>query len=94
MVKYLILGDKKLETFEYIAEILPDGHLSIPEAIIKRLKLKAHSKLRIFIVPIEKKNKDLSRFCGKWQEPREADEIVADIYKSRSKNIRSERVEL
>jgi len=83
-----------LETFEYIAEILPDGHLSIPEFITKKLKLKSHSKLRISIFPIVPKKKNLSRFCGIWQDDRDADEIIKDIYDSRSKNTRSERVKL
>lgn len=84
----------KLETFEYIAEILPDGHLSIPKAIIKKLNLKSHSKLRISILPIETSKKGLARFSGKWQDDREADKIVEDIYKSRSNNTRSESTKL
>ena len=83
-----------METFEYIAEILPDGHLPIPEVIIKKLKLKSHSKLHISIFPIETKKKGLLRFSGKWQDDRDADTIVEDIYESRSKNKRSERVKL
>ena len=83
-----------METFEYIAEILPDGHLSIPEAIIKKLDLKSHSKLRISILPIVTKKKGLTRFSGKWQDDQEANKIVEDIYKSRSNNTRSERIKL
>ncbi len=83
-----------METFEYIAEILPDGHLAIPEAIIKKLNLKSHSKLRISILPIETTKKGLTRFSGKWQDDRDADKIVKDIYKSRNKNTRSERIKL
>jgi hypothetical protein len=41
-----------MEIYEYIAEILPDGHLSIPDAILKKLNLKSYSKLRISILPI------------------------------------------
>lgn len=83
-----------METFEYIAEILPDGHLSVPDAIIKSLNLKSHSKLRISILPIETEKKNLTRFCGKWQDDRGANKIIEDIYKSRSKNNRSERIKL
>lgn len=83
-----------METFEYIAEILPDGHLIVPEAIIKKLDIKSHSKLRISILPIETKKKGLSRFSGKWKDDREANKIVEDIYKSRSKNTRSEGIKL
>ena len=81
-----------METFEYIAEILPDGHLSLPEVVIKKFNLKFHSKLRISILSIETKKKGLARFSGKWQDDREANKIVEDIYKSRSKNTRSERI--
>lgn len=83
-----------MKTIEYIAEVLPDGHLSIPEAIIKKLNLKAHTRLRILIFPAGDEKKGLIRFCGKWQDNREADDIVTDIYQARRKNIRSERAKL
>jgi hypothetical protein len=37
---------------------------------------------------------DLSRFCGKWQDDRDAEEIVSQIYADRAKNIRSEKAAL
>lgn len=82
-----------MEKIEYIAEVLPDGHLSLPEDIIKQLKLKAHSKLRVQIQSEKKTKQDLSRFCGQWQEEN-IEDIVNDIYHSRDKNIRSENVKL
>lgn len=82
-----------MEKIEYIAEVLPDGHLSLPENIIKKLKLKAHSKLRVQIQPEEKAKRSLARFCGQWQGD-DVEEIVNDIYNSRDKNIRSENVKL
>jgi hypothetical protein len=33
------------------------------------------------------KKKGLARFCGKWQDEREAEEIVTEIYGDRLKNI-------
>ena len=83
-----------METIEYIAEVLPDGNLSVPDAIIKKLNLKSHSKLRISILPLETSKKGMSRFCGKWQDDREAEKIIEDIYKSRNQNTRSERIKL
>jgi len=83
-----------LETFEYIAEILPDGHLSIPKTVIKKFNLKSHTKLHISILLIESKKKDLTNFCGKWNNDREAKKIVEDIYKFRDKNTRSEIIKL
>jgi len=82
-----------LEKIEYIAELLPDGHLSLPENIIKQLKLKAHSKLRVQIHSEEKAKDGLSRFCGQWQGD-DVEDIVNDIFNSRDKNIRSENVKL
>ena len=75
-----------METYEYIAEMLPDGHLSVPEEIIKKFNLKSHSKVRISILPIRTKKKGLTRFCGKWQDDRKINDIVDDIYKSRINN--------
>jgi hypothetical protein len=83
-----------LKTFEYITQILPDGHIPIPEAILKKLNLKTQSKIRISISRIENQKKGLAYFDGKWQDDRDADEIVEDIYESRKRNIRSERSEL
>ena len=42
----------------------------------------------------EESGDDLSRFCGKWQDDREAEEIVAQIYADRAKNMRSEKIGL
>jgi len=42
----------------------------------------------------EDQNDDLSRFCGKWQDDRNAQEIVSQIYADRRKNLRSEKVVL
>ncbi|MBL0701936.1 MAG: hypothetical protein JJV91_00450 [Desulfosarcina sp.] len=82
-----------MEKIEYIAEVLPDGHLSLPESIIKQLRLKAYSKLRVQIQFEKKTKRGLSRFCGQWQDDDVVD-IVNDIYHSRDKNIRSENVNL
>ncbi|MBN1996999.1 hypothetical protein JW935_05560 [candidate division KSB1 bacterium] len=82
-----------MESLEYIAEILPDGHLPVPEEILKKLPRKLHSKLHIKITPAENivKKKSLAEFYGAWQDDREAEEIVQDIYNSRILNSRSER---
>ncbi len=39
----------KLKTEEYIAEIMPDGHLSLPEKIAERLNLKLYNRVRVII---------------------------------------------
>ncbi len=38
-----------MKTEEYIAEVMPDGHLSLPEAVAKDLDLKPHAKVRVMI---------------------------------------------
>ncbi len=34
---------------EYIAEVMPDGHLSLPEKIAERLNLKLYNRVRVVI---------------------------------------------
>jgi len=38
----------------------------------------------------ESGKKDLLLFCGKWQDERDAHEIIKELYAERDKNIRSE----
>lgn len=83
-----------MESIEYIAEMLSDGHLSIPDTIIRKLNLKSHSQLRISILALDTPKKGLSRFKGKWQDDREAVTIVKSIYKSRDMNRRCNKIEL
>ncbi len=52
-------------------------------------------RLSIFTISIQKENaagKNLKRFCGKWQDGRDAEEIVGDILHNREKSQRSENV--
>ena len=51
-----------MKTEEYIAEVMPDGYLSLPEAIAKGLDLKPHAKVRVIIEKVEqeKENHKLS----------------------------------
>lgn len=39
----------KIESFEYLAELLPDGHLSIPDKIKNKLKGISKKKIKINI---------------------------------------------
>jgi len=74
---------------EYIAKVLPNGYLSLPSTIFSRLNLKVNSKIRILIIE-ETKKSGLNRFCGQWQDERDAEDIVSEIYSERNKNNRSE----
>ena len=77
-----------MNKIEYIAEVLPDSHLSLPSRLAKQLNLKVNSKVRILLIPDEHEKKGINCFFGKWQDERDADDIVSDIYKERKINIR------
>lgn len=68
---------------------------------ILEMPVDEREKLFIFIArwgfvgkTAEPPKKGLARFCGKWQDERDPDEIIAEIYADRQKNIRSEKVVL
>lgn len=68
-----------MKTEEYIAEVMPDGHLSLPEKVSKDLDLKPHSRVRVIIGKVEqdKRNHVLS-----YEAKRKAlaiKEFVADM---------------
>lgn len=77
---------------EYEAKVLPDGHLSCPESIKEKLRLSNGTEVKVIIMIEEIPPafyKSLARtekktgFCGVWQDDREAEEIVQDIYSNR-----------
>ncbi|MBW1617073.1 MAG: hypothetical protein JRJ49_11245 [Deltaproteobacteria bacterium] len=41
---------------EYIAQVTPDGNLSLPSEFASRLNLKVNSKIKVLLIP-EQKNK-------------------------------------
>ena len=84
----------KVEKFEYITEISPNGYLPVPDDIIKKINTDSHTKLHISIFPMEIKKKKLSWFTGKWQDNKTADEIVDMIYSDRNQNIQSQKINL
>ena len=71
-----------------------DGKSIIPTEPIP-LEEGARFKVIIsFLEPIEAKEKDsLNQFCGIWEDDRDAQEIVAEIYKERE-NFKFREVEL
>lgn len=38
---------------EYIAEVMPGGHLSIPEKVVKGLGLDPHARVKVIIEKVE-----------------------------------------
>ena len=62
---------KTTKTIEYIGEILPDGHLSIPDEIKKELELHKSNSLKItltFLSSDEKRGWEIFRQMGKYAE--------------------------
>ena len=49
-----------MKAYEYLAEILPDGHLSIPENLI--VKLTGESKIRVMLL-LEDENTQWNSFA-------------------------------
>jgi len=86
-----------MKTINCEAEVLPDGHLLLPPEVAVQIKIKPNSdnKRRIIILNDDEKTEPnrLSRFCGKWEDERDADEIIADIMEGRRSNIRSDKVD-
>ncbi|MFH1561970.1 MAG: hypothetical protein ABIF11_00930 [Nitrospirota bacterium] len=77
---------------EYQARILPDGHLSCPENIKKRLMVLNGTEFKV-IINVEEKGftpftlvsepEEKTGLCGVWQDDRDAEEIIKDIYSHR-----------
>ena len=57
------------EPVEYLADLLPDGHLSIPEKIRKKLERVSKKKVRVYIdLETEKVTKKRHPAFGIWAD--------------------------
>ena len=83
-----------MKTISCNAVLTPDGHLILPPEVVKKLDVKRKATRRVIILDNKESKKSLGEFCGKWQDQRDADEIIADIYTDREKNCRSDRFNL
>lgn len=72
-----------------ILELSLEDQLKLTEIIFTNLKAALGYRPET-----EVQGDDLSQFCGKWLDDRDAEEIVSQIYTDRVKNVRSERVVL
>jgi len=80
-----------MQAIEYTTNVSPTGHFLLPPEILEKLHLKQKSKIKFLLLYEEEtEKKGLNRFCGKWQDDKNPDEIINEIYESRSKNYRSE----
>ena len=74
-----------MKTIRCNAELTPEGQLILLPEVIKQLDVKRKAKRRIIIFDEKESHKCLSEFCGKWQDQRDADEIISEIYADREK---------
>lgn len=56
-----------MKAIKYIAKVLPDGHLSLPEEIKEKMKLSANSKVKV-ILEIESQREKAIEAFGAWSE--------------------------
>ena len=84
-----------MNAIEFVTTFPTQGQLAIPEEILRQIHVKTHSPVRVLILYEEQTDrKGLSRFCGAWQDDRDAEELVAEIYADRQQNTRTESVAL
>jgi bifunctional DNA-binding transcriptional regulator/antitoxin component of YhaV-PrlF toxin-antitoxin module len=66
------------KTATFIAEFLKDGHLSIPEKIVKALSLETGKRVKTVIETEKFSKKDFLELFGIWKDKTETE---IDIYK-------------
>ena len=80
-----------MKAFEYTGNISANGILPLPKEILDKLNVPKNSKVKVLLMYEEELGKkDLARFCGKWEDARDAHAIVEEIYTDRDRNIRAE----
>jgi bifunctional DNA-binding transcriptional regulator/antitoxin component of YhaV-PrlF toxin-antitoxin module len=60
-------GSEKMKAMTYIAKVLPDGHLSLPEEIKEKMGLTANSRVKVVLEREAQREKALEAF-GAWSE--------------------------
>ncbi|MDA3788116.1 MAG: hypothetical protein PF503_06440 [Desulfobacula sp.] len=82
-----------MKAFEYTTNISENGVLLLPKEILQEMNVMKNSKIKVVLLyEDEPGKKDLTRFCGMWQDKRDTNAIIKGIYADRDKNIRSEAV--
>ncbi len=71
-----------MKTAEYTGTILSDGHIDIPKNIREELNLQKNSMVRVTLVKEEdnRLTDEFLKLFGTWEDEREADEIIREIY--------------
>ena len=79
------------KTATFIAEFLPDGHLSIPDKAVKALSLKKGKKVKAMIETNEFDREAFLKLAGAWKDKTEKEiDIFRDILKERERFGRGE----
>jgi len=80
-----------MKAFEYTTNISENGVLLLPKEILQEMNVMKNSKIKVVLLyEDEPDKKDLTRFCGKWQDKRDANAIIKGIYADRDNNVQSE----
>ncbi len=63
-----------MKTVEFVGRYLVDGHLSCPQEIVKKLKLKINSVVKVRVMQeLKSELKEKRRFAGIWEDMKEED---------------------
>jgi len=83
-----------------LIKVRADDHIVLPKALVEKLGVSAGEYLEMeeqggeIVIRSARQKKDqdddLSQFCGKWQDGREAEEIVSQIDTGCAERARSE----
>ncbi|MDA3917971.1 MAG: hypothetical protein PF690_13505 [Deltaproteobacteria bacterium] len=68
-----------MKAVEYTTTISEKGVLPLPKEILQELNIMKNSKIKVVLLyEGEPGKKDLARFCGKWQDERDAHTIIKE----------------
>ncbi len=82
-----------MKAMTYIAKVLPDGHLSLPEEIREKMGLTANSRVKVVLEREAQREKALEAF-GTWSERTDIKDGVAYVERIRAGwNERTARLE-
>jgi len=77
------IGRKKMDAIKYIAKVLPDGHLSLPEEIKEKMGLTANSRVKVVLEIEAQRDKAIEAF-GAWSERSDIKDGVEYVEKMRA----------
>jgi len=63
-----------MNTVEFLGRYLVDGHLSCPQEVARKLRLKTNSVVKVRVIKeLKSKLKEKKRFAGIWKDMKEED---------------------